>query len=218
MATEVLVYGAGGHAKVVIDILERAGQYQIAGILDDRTELHGSEFCGYQLLGGCDVLREDKYRACAAVFAVGDNAARMALWERLQAFGVSLALAVHPSAQIGRDVRLGAGTVVMAGAVVNPGSIIEQNVILNTGATVDHDCRIGACVHISPGAHLAGNVSVGALAHIGTGASIVPDVSIGRGAIVGAGAAVVSDVPDGVTVAGVPARRIEPRAKEEPEG
>lgn len=208
MKRELLIYGASGHAKVVIDIVERQGLYEIIGLIDDAPERHGQEFCGYRVLGGQEAL--DEHDRCAILIAIGDNKARERIHAHVKARGYELAQAIHPSAQIARDVSIGSGTVIMAQVAINSGTIIGEGTIVNTGATIDHDCRIGDFAHISPGVHLAGNVTVGALTQIGIGACAIPGVRIGERTLIGAGAAVVTDIPDGVVAVGVPARVIKP--------
>jgi sugar O-acyltransferase (sialic acid O-acetyltransferase NeuD family) len=142
----------------------------------------------------------------AIIIGVGDTALRHRLAQQLLDQGGILAVAVHPRATIAREVSLGAGTVVMAGAVINTGSRIGRFVIVNTGATVDHDCVLEDGVHISPGCHLAGSVFCGTDVFVGTGAVVIPGVRIGARAIVGAGAVVITDVPTDVLAMGFPAR------------
>jgi len=208
MTRELLIYGASGHAKVVIDIVERQGIYQILGLVDDSRERWGQEFCGYRVLGGKEILTH--HQRCGLLVAIGDNVARQRVQLSAKALGYELVTAVHPSASIARDVSLGPGTVIMAQVAINSGTIIGEGVIVNTGATIDHDCRIGDFAHISPGVHLAGNVTVGALTQVGIGACAIPGVRIGERTLIGAGAAVVTDIPDGVVAVGVPARVIKP--------
>jgi len=209
MAREkLLIYGASGHAKVVLDIVELSGDYEIVGLLDDNPRLHGRQLSGYPILGGFELLSSKDHRDCKLILAVGDNRARRELCRRVRALGYELACAVHPSAQIARGVSVGGGTVIMANAAINPGTEVGENVIINTGATIDHDCVIEDYVHISPGVHLAGEVNVGELAHIGIGASVIQGVRIGRNSIIGAGAVVIDDIPEGVTVVGIPAEVI----------
>jgi len=204
----LFIYGASGHAKVIIDAVIKEGKHRILGIIDDDPKLWKGEFCGYPVIGGENVLKDKTYRDSRLILAIGDNAARQKLWQTINALGYELACAVHPSAQIGRNVFIGVGSVIMANTAINSGTKIGENVIINTGATVDHDCVIGEFTHISPGAHLGGNVVVGALTHIGIGASIVQGVKIGKGVIIGAGAAVICDISDNVTAVGVPAKVI----------
>jgi len=203
----LLVYGASGHAKVILDILERAGQHPIVGLLDDNVRLRGTGFFGYPVLGGGDLLSEHRYRGHQLVIAVGDNHARQKIARQIGRLGgYEFALAIHPSAQIARGVQIGSGTVIMANVAINSDAVIGQHAIINTGATIDHDCVIGDFVHVSPGTHLAGNVHVGALTHLGVGVSAIPGVKIGTASIIGAGAVVLNDIPEGVTAVGVPAR------------
>jgi sugar O-acyltransferase (sialic acid O-acetyltransferase NeuD family) len=196
---------------VVIDIVEREGKYAIAGLIDDNPEMQGKDFCGYSVIGGFDVLAKNVPHGHKLILAMGGNNARKALWVRVKPLGYELACAVHPSAQIGKDVSIAPGTVAMANVTINSGSRIGENVIVNTGATVDHDCLIGGYVHISPGTHLAGNVRVGELTHIGIGVAVISNITIGKGSVIGAGAVVVADIPDDVTAAGVPAKVIKER-------
>jgi len=208
MKDKVLIYGASGHGRVIIDIVEREGRYKIVGILDDDPAIQGRALYGYPILGGIELLYGKPHHDCKLILAIGDNHARRRLWQKLEGLGYELARAIHPSAQIAKEVSIGPGTVIMANAVVNSGARIGENVIINTGATIDHDCVIEDYVHISPGVHLAGNVKLGELSHIGIGASAVQRVKIGKGVIIGAGAVVIDDIPDHVTAVGVPARVI----------
>ncbi|RLB08969.1 MAG: acetyltransferase [Deltaproteobacteria bacterium] len=207
MAEKILIYGASGHAKVIIDIIEKGKEFEICGLLDDNFQKRG-KFFGYPILGGFAELTKNIYNNCKLILAIGNNQSRKRLWGKIRPLGYELAYAIHPSSQIGRDVFVGKGTVVMANVVINSGSKIGENVILNTGATIDHDCIIGDYVHISPGVHLAGNVSIGELSHIGIGVSIVPNVRVGKNSVVGAGAVVIEDIPDNCTAIGVPAKVI----------
>ncbi len=202
----VFVYGSGGHAKVVADILIRGGTEVVAILDDDESRV------GIHILD-CPVVRADvaldmlcNQGVEGGIIAIGDNRIREEKAELIRHKGYRLESAVHPSAVIASDVQLGEGTVVMAGAVVNPGSTIGENCILNTGCTVDHDCSIGPHVHLSPGVHLGGCVTIGERTHIGIGASVLNNLTIGANTIVGGGAAVIRDLPDGVTAVGVPAK------------
>lgn len=206
--TNIVVVGAGGHARVVADVIRLGAEYQVRGFLDgENASRRGTEFEGAAVLGGDEVLlglREEGVRHAAV--AVGDNAARLRIADQLLELGFELPALVHPDATVAASVHLGAGTVVFARAVVNPATRLGRVVIINTAASVDHDCEIGDAVHIAPGAHLAGGVKVASGALVGIGAAVRPRLTIGRNAVVGAGAAVVADVAAGTTVAGVPAR------------
>jgi sugar O-acyltransferase (sialic acid O-acetyltransferase NeuD family) len=198
---DILVVGAGGHSKVVIATLREAG-HRVAGVFDDNPALWGQSVLGGPVLGPLSKLPD---RAPAtAVLAVGDNDIRRNLARRLP--GLKWITVVHPRAYVHASVKLGAGTVVCAGAVIQPDTLIGEHCIINTSASVDHDGLIGDFVHIAPGAHLAGGVAVGHGTLVGIGACVTPGVTIGADSIVGAGAVVIRSLPDGMTAVGVPAR------------
>jgi acetyltransferase EpsM len=205
---ELLIYGASGHAKVVLDAAEKQGIYKILGFLDDDADTQETSFCDYPVLGGFEFLQNKATKDTKIILGIGSNKVRAILHSKLTEAGFEFAIVIHPSAVIGRGVQFGVGTVVMGGVVVNPDSHIGKHVILNTGSTLDHDNVIGDFVHISPGAHLAGSVSVGKSTHLGVGSSVIQGIQIGEESIIGGGAAVVSDLPDRVTAVGVPAKVI----------
>jgi acetyltransferase EpsM len=203
---KLIIIGAGGNSKVIIDLLHcrmRAGEpLQILGILDDDRRKTG--LMGYPSLGA--VSEAETYRDAPDVFfinGIGDNGIRKLLYERHP--GLRYAVAIHPSALIGSGVRLGEGTVVMAGAIINVDSVIGRMALINTGAVVEHDNRVGDFAHVASGAATAGNVRIGELTLLGTGARVIPGVAIGRNAVIGAGAVVVSNIPDDCVAVGVPA-------------
>lgn len=202
---EVIVVGAGGHAKVVIDILNY-NSYKVIGIVDENKEIHGTDIMGITVLGGKEVLINHAHRISNAFVAIGNNNIRVKIGEELKQLGYKLITAIHHNASVAESVRLGEGSMVAAGGIINPDAKIGSHVIINTGATVDHDCVIANGAHISPGANLAGNVSVGTNSHIGIGASIIQSINIGDDVVVGAGAVVVKDIESDVTAYGVPAK------------
>lgn len=205
--TDILIVGAGGHARVVADLVRLSGTYRICGFLDDNApERRGSAYEASTILGGIEALPELRGQVAHAVIAIGDNDARLGVAEQLAAHGYSLATLIHPTATVAASAVIGPGTVIMAGAIINAATVIGGNVIINTAATVDHDCRIADGAHIGPGTHLGGHITVGRAALLGVGCAVKPGISIGAGAVVGVGAAVVSDVEPRRTVAGVPAR------------
>ncbi|MFL6278424.1 MAG: acetyltransferase [Blastocatellia bacterium] len=201
----VAVLGAGGHAKVVIATLQAAG-FTVAAIFDDDRSKQGSRLLGVEVRGPLADFAGSGYRR--AVLAIGDNATRMRLAARFQEQlpTVEWVIVVHPQTGLHLSVRLGAGAVVFAGAVIQPDTVIGAHAIINTGATVDHDCRIGDFAHIAPGCHLAGEVQVARGAFLGIGASVIPGRMIGEWATIGAGAVVTDDIPAGATAVGVPAK------------
>lgn len=210
MAGSVFVFGASGHARVVIDILERMKGVKVAFVVDDAGSARGRKLCGYPVIGGREALLANRRRVKAGIVAIGDNGARARVAEWLAREGFRAASAVHPAAVIARGVEIGDGTAVMAGAVINPGARIGRHAIINTGATIDHDCAIGDGAHIAPGCSLCGEVSVGAGTLLGAGTCVIPCVRIGAGVVVGAGSTVLADIADGARMAGSPCRPVGP--------
>ncbi|MCO5350246.1 MAG: NeuD/PglB/VioB family sugar acetyltransferase [Bryobacteraceae bacterium] len=198
---ELVIWGAGGHGKVVADAARGMGVWDGIRFVDDGRR--GGEWFGCAVVGVEEVAAGAEF-----VVAVGSNAARARCLEEGLKRGWRAAVVVHRSAVVAEGVALGEGTVVLAGAVVNADARVGRNVIVNTGAVVEHDCEIGEGVHVSPGSVLGGGVKVGAGAQVGIGAVVLPGVRVGEGAMVGAGAVVVRDVGAGVTVVGVPAREL----------
>lgn len=204
-ARKVVVVGAGGHAKVVLEVLRAAGGFDVVGLVD--PDPAHADVLGAAVLGGDEVLPELRARGvAAAVVALGSNRARERVGEGLRAMGFALPAAVHPSALVSPSARIGDGAVVMARAVLGTLAEVGDLAIVNTGAVVEHDNRIGRAAHVAPGTALAGTVTVGDRALVGVGSAVRPGVRIGADAVVGAGSAVVADVPDGAVVGGVPAR------------
>jgi UDP-perosamine 4-acetyltransferase len=200
----LLIVGAGGHAKVVIDLVRAAGAYDLVGLIDRSG---GARVNGVAVIGSdADLPRLRAEGVTHAHVAIGDNARRLSLARELEAKGFTLANAISPAAVLAPSTRLGAGIAVMAGAVVNVDSRIGDAAILNTRASLDHDGTIGEGAHVAPGCALAGNVSVGRLAFLGVGTSVIPGIAIGDEAIVGAGSCVVRPVPPRARAYGVPAR------------
>ncbi|MBU0718190.1 MAG: acetyltransferase [Planctomycetes bacterium] len=205
-----VILGCGGHGRVVLDILANVGWLDVVGFLDSNTRVHGRRVDGVEVLGHPDELesvRRERGVECGIV-AIGDNGVRRAFADRLQAAGLDLVNAIHPSANIARNASLGSNIVVAAGALVSAHCQIGDSVILNTGCIVDHESLIGTATHICPGARLAGRVTIESGAFVGIGATIIQSIRVGYEAVVGAGAVVIEDVPPMSTVVGVPARVI----------
>lgn len=208
---EIFVFGAGGHAKVVIDIIEKQDDYSIAFLFDDDPALKGRTIYGYKVNGDSSDLVEvcRSMGISKGIVAIGNNKARLGIAEKLEQDGFFLITAIHPSSIIGRGATIGIGSVVMAGVVVNSDTKIGENVIINTKASVDHDCQIDDGVHIAPGATICGEVNVGTGTFVGAGAVIIHCCSVGKVVMIGSGSVVIADVPDGVKVVGVPAKIME---------
>lgn len=205
---DVVIYGAGGHGRVVLDAALRVPGLRVVGVIDDASTLRGQCLLETEILGDVSVLSEPRFRLCRVVVAIGDPASREAAAARVAAAGLGFVAIVHPTAFLACKVSLGEGAMILPKAVVHTGASIGRHAIVNTGAIVEHDCRVGDFSHVAPAACLAGNVIVGHGTHIGVGASVAPGIRIGDRAVVGAGAAVIDDVAAGAVVGGVPARSL----------
>jgi sugar O-acyltransferase (sialic acid O-acetyltransferase NeuD family) len=205
--SRIFVYGAGGHGKVIADILLSNDDGHFVGFIDDHKDLKGRTVLDFPVFGDGEWLLDEARIACVAVaLGVGENRARQLVAERCLAAGIELVSAIHPRAVISRAANLGAGTAVMAGAVVNPCARVGVGVIVNTGAVVDHDTVIGDFAHVSSNATMGGASQLGPLSQLGLGAVVLPGIRVGARSIVGAGGVVVRDLPNDVVGIGVPAR------------
>jgi sugar O-acyltransferase (sialic acid O-acetyltransferase NeuD family) len=207
--TRVLIVGAGAHGQVVADILRAEAEddestgIQVIGYLDDDPALMCSSILNLPILG--TIAQVSGIAHDAVIVAIGDNSLRRQVCVELVARGEQLASAIHPSAIIGSEVRIGPGSMVCPGVVINVGTRLGKGVILNTGCTVDHHNQIGDYVQLAPGAHLGGRVKIGEGTLVGIGAVVAPDRSIGSWGVIGAGAAVIEDIPARALAVGVPA-------------
>ena len=208
MSNNIYIIGAGGHGQVVLDALLKSG-ISPAGFLDDNIS-HGKKVSGITVLGNITLAKELKGKF---VIAIGDNSARKKIADFLSFPNDRYFTVIHPSAILGKNVKVGNGSMIIGGAVINTEAIIGEHTIINTSVSVDHHNVIGDFVHIAPGAHTGGNVIVKEGAFVGLGCSIIPGKEIGKWAIVGAGAAVISNVPDYSVSVGVPAKVIKRQVK-----
>ena len=201
----VLVVGAGGHGKVVADAIMEIGRWEHVAFVDDGIPA-GSKVLGCPVVGSVGQLNDLRadYREC--VIAIGDNGRRWQLMQMALKAGFDMPAIIHPHAQISLSASIGAGTVVMAGAVIQAESRLGLGVIVNTSASVDHDCEVDDATHICPGVHLGGGVRIGRKCWIGIGSTVREGVQIGANAVIGAAAGVLNDIPGGVTAVGLPAR------------
>src|SRR6266508_577819 len=210
-----VILGGGGHAAVVIDALLAAGTVRPYAVLDRDADPAGHDLLGVPFRGGDELLpsllQEGVTCFIVGLGGVGDNRPRQLLYERGLASGLTPVIVRHPSAICSPSARVGPGSLLLAGAVVNARAVLGVNVIVNTGAIVEHDCILGDHVHVATGARMASTVCVEAGAHVGAGATIRQCVTIGEGAVVGAGAVVLKDVEAWSVVVGVPARPLSVR-------
>ena len=205
MKQQLVIIGAGGHAKVIIELFEQMDEFQIVGCTSHVAI--SSDVLGYPVLGSDEILPELFRDGVKLAFcAVGHNGRRQELCQRCLKIGFALPNAISFYAAVSPRASLGDGIAIMAQAAVNVDARIDRGAIINTGAGVDHDCRVGSFVHVGPGARVCGSVEVGEGTFLGAGSTVIDKISIGRWATVGAGSVVVKPVPDRTTVVGVPAR------------
>lgn len=203
MSKRILLYGAGGHGKVVLDAINSNEGCTVAGFVDDsKTGTH----MGVPVLGNGDALASLQEQADEVFVCIGNNTERGRIIRQLQKHHIPIGITIHASATVSPLASLAPGCLVLAQASVGPDAKLDTGCIVNTGATVDHDCALEECVHLSPGVHLAGNTHVGAYSHIGIGSCTIEDVRIGKHTVIGAGSVVVRDIPSNCTAYGCPAK------------
>ena len=209
MAKDLIIIGASGHGKVVADIARQMAamgmsRYEEICFLDDDTSI---ATCGrYPVIGMAK--EAERFLNAADIFvAIGGTEIRREIMERLERMSAHIPVLIHPSAIMGEDVSIGRGSVIQAGAVIDPYVKVGKGCIINKCVNVSHDCVIGDYVHIAPGAHICGGVRIGSGSGIGAGATVVQGLRICEGCMVGAGAAVVSDIEEAGIYVGVPARQ-----------
>lgn len=210
----IVIIGSSGHAKVIIDIVEKENKYSIIGLLDRFREI-GEETLGYKIIGK----EEDipnlivKHNLVGGIIAVGDNWVRKIVYEKINSMAPNFTFvkAIHPSAQIAKNVKIGNGTVIMAGVIVNSNSTIGNHCILNTNSSLDHDCFMDDFSSIAPNVTIGGNVKIGKFSAVSLGANVIPGVTIKEHTVIGAGSLVLKDVPEFVVAYGVPVKVIRKR-------
>lgn len=205
---QLLIWGTGGHAKVVADIISKKNQFEIAGFIDDAIAPGSTEqFLGYNVHHSHEALpRFQNDGLNHIVIAIGNCKVRSELINDLQNQGWSLPVLIHPQAIIANDAIIEPGTVICAGAIIGPATQIATGCIINTAASVDHDCRLEQGVHICPGVRLAGHVTIGQESWVGIGSTIIEQTAIGQRVLIGAGSVVLHDLPSNCKAWGVPAK------------
>lgn len=209
---KAIIFGAGGHAKVMLEVILENDLIDVIGLLDPSRTKWGQRLLGVEVLGGDDLVAELKSSGVSGFYiglgSAGNLAPRKMLFQNAVRFGLKPLSALHQNATISKHAQIRPGVCVMAGAVVNPGARIGANVCVNTAAVIEHDCLLGTHCFIGPGVRLGGAVVVGSSAFVGIGATVRHAIRIGTGALVGAGAVVVKNVLPKQTVVGVPARAL----------
>lgn len=193
--SRLVIVGASGHGKVIADIAKLNGY-------DDEAV---TECAGYPVVGSsCDFAKVEKN----VVIAIGNAKIRSRIQEQYESRGFHPVTLIHPNATVADSAQIGVGSVIMAGAVINPYAKLGKGCIVNTCASVDHDCEVGDYVHVAVGAHLCGTVSIGEYTWVGAGATVSNNISICPECMIGAGAVVVKDLDEKGTYVGVPAGRV----------
>lgn len=215
MSNKILVVGASGHAKVIVETVVREDKYTVVGLLDNIRQV-GDDVLGFPVLGSEENLSEliERYSIHGLLIAIGDNFQRFQMYERLSAAhpGLEMVSAIHPQASVSPSAVCGPGTVIMAGAVVNAESRTGNCCIINTRASLDHDCHMSDFSSIAPGVAVGGSCTIGYRSSVGIGAVLKHGVILGDDTVVGAGAVVLKSFGDKKVVFGVPAMEIRGRS------
>ncbi|WP_027624877.1 acetyltransferase [Clostridium lundense] len=204
---KIVLIGAGGHCKVIIDIIKSTNKYEIIGITDNEKK-------GYLLdipiIGNDDVLSDIYSKGVKNAFicigALNDMKIREKIFNNLKSIGFKLPILKHKNSIVSLYAEIGEGNCIMAGAIINAGARIESNCIINTASIIEHDCKIGFNCHISPNASIGGNVTIGHNSHIGIGSIIIQNVNIGSNVTIGAGSVVINNIDNDKLVVGIPGK------------
>ena len=211
---KVLIIGAGGHARVVYEVLRYDRNIEVVAFVDNLTRGADEAIMNIPIVGGHSVIpRLIKDGVSGAIVGVGDNHIRADYFRKLKSMDLELVKAIHPTAHIAYNAKVEEGTMVVAGAILATSAKVGRNVIVNTGAIIEHEDILEDHVHIAPGVVLAGRVTVGEETFIGAGSIVKENITIGRNVTVGAGSIVLADIPENAVAVGVPAKIIEIKEK-----
>jgi sugar O-acyltransferase (sialic acid O-acetyltransferase NeuD family) len=208
---KIIVIGAGGQARILYEILGNDRNFEITAFIDNVPRSGKETIQGIPILGGHSVIPDlMKQGVKGVIIAIGNNPIRTAHFETLRGMGLEFINAIHPTAAVAANAKLGKGVTISMGAIICTSVRIADNVIINTGAIIDHECEIHEHAHIGPGCSLAGRVTVKKGALVNIGSVVKENVTIGENAVISAGSVVLKDIPDGAFASGTPARIIEP--------
>jgi sugar O-acyltransferase (sialic acid O-acetyltransferase NeuD family) len=214
MKSKIVIIGSRGHAKVIIDIVEKQNIFSIVGLIDSNRAV-GEDTFGYPILGSEDdlpsLISAQNIEGC--IIAVGDNWKRKLVLDKLNSItnAVEFVTAIHPSAQIGKNVTIGNGSVIMAGVIINSDANIGKFNIVNTKASIGHDCLLGDFASLAPNVTLGGNVRIGNYSAISISSTLIHSITVGEHSVVGAGSVVLDDIDNLKLSFGVPAKVVRER-------
>lgn len=204
---DIIIIGAGKHAKVVIDILESMGR-RVSFILDDDPDLVGNKLLNVEVIGGIDKLDNLSSTEYEISISIGHPKIRKKIYQKIKRWNFDFVNAVHPKTDLANSVNLGEGIIINSGVVIHPDVTLQNNIILGLNATVSHDSFIESHVHISPGVHITGECIIKECVDLGTGAVVLPRKTIAENSIIGAGAVVNKNIDKNITAVGVPVKII----------
>lgn len=214
----IIVVGASGHAKVIIEAIELGKKYNIIGLIDTYKEI-GTEVLGYKVIGREEDIPKlaSTYKLAGGVIAIGDNWTRYLIFKKIKSIypDFNFLLVVHPTAQVSESAQIGEGTLIESGAVVKANADIGINCIVNSNTSIGHDSSMGDFSSAAPGVSVGGNTKIGDFSAVSIGATIIHGISIGTNSVIGAGSVVVKDIPAYVVVYGVPAKVVKSRKAED---
>ncbi|WP_315674025.1 acetyltransferase [Clostridium sp. 19966] len=210
----IIVIGSSGHAKVVIDCIEKENKYKIIGLLDRFKQVGSSSF-GYKIIGKEEDLEKliRKYKIDGGIIAIGDNFIRYIVYNKISHYipQFNFIKVIHPSAQIARNVLIGKGSVIMANTTISSNATVGDFCIINNNSSLDHDSKMLDYSSLAPGSSIGGNVKIGSFSAVSLGAKVIHGITIGEHTIIGAGATVIKDIPKYVVAYGNPAKVIRGR-------
>lgn len=208
---KLILIGGGGHAKVVISQLKKLPNFEIIGLIDE-FKPQGGLINGFEIIGSDKDLKKFHKKgfqyALITIGSIKDNSKRHLLFEKTKEIGFRFPVVISQSAVVDDSVKIGEGTIIMPGCIINVDSFIGKNCIINTSAIIEHHCKIGNHCHIAPGVNISGGTEIGDLSFIGAGSTIIQGIKIGKNVTVGAGSTIINDVQSNMTIAGNPAVEI----------